>query len=193
MAMNRLRLFPLATAVLALVVPSAVWGQEAKPAAPKPDPANTVVITTKDGDIVIRLRPDLAPKHVERIKLLAGEGFYDGIVFHRVIEGFMAQTGDPTGIGTGGSKYPDLLAEFTESAKFERGTVGMARAPDPNSANSQFFICFGPASALNGQYTIIGEVTQGMDVADKIKKGDLAANGKVSDPDKIVKMKVQTP
>lgn len=150
-----------------------------------------IVLTTKDGDIVIKLRPDLAPKHVERIKKLVSEGFYDGVPFHRVIAGFMAQTGDPTGTGTGGSKYPDLKAEFTDKATFERGTIGMARTNAPNTANSQFFICYAPTPFLNGQYTIVGEVVEGMEVADKIKKGAGGGNnGMVTDPDTIVSVKL---
>ncbi len=150
---------------------------------------NTVYLDTKDGRITIELRPDLAPNHVKQIKTLVGEKFYDGIVFHRVIGGFMAQTGDPTGTGTGGSKLPDLKAEFTDTP-FKRGTLGMARASDPDSANSQFFICLGDAPFLNGQYTVVGEVTSGMNVVDKIKKGSEADNGKVTNPDKIVKMRL---
>lgn len=153
------------------------------------DPANIVYLDTKDGRITIQLRPDLAPKHVAQIKTLVKEGFYDGIVFHRVIDGFMAQTGNPTGTGGGGSSLPNLKAEFS-SAPFKRGTLGMARTQDPNSANSQFFICFGDASFLNGQYTVFGEVTSGMDVVDKIKKGSKADNGSVVSPDKIVKMQM---
>jgi peptidylprolyl isomerase len=147
-------------------------------------PSNLVLETSK-GEVTIRLRPDLAPQHVERMKQLAAEGFYDGVPFHRVIPGFMAQTGDPTGTGTGGSKYPDLKAEFTKTP-FVRGTVGMARAASPNSANSQFFICFGDASFLNGQYTVIGEVVSGMENVDKIKTGEPVRN-----PDQIVKARVQ--
>jgi peptidylprolyl isomerase len=146
---------------------------------------NVVLLDLKDGRVTILLRPDLAPKHVARIKKLTREGFYDGIVFHRVIPGFMAQTGDPTGTGTGGSKYPDLPAEFSNSATFERGTVGAARSSDPNSANSQFFIDFAPAPFLNGKYTIWGQVIDGMDAVDKIKPGEPPSN-----PDKIVKMQV---
>ena len=153
------------------------------------DPENTINLQLKDGTVVIKLRPDLAPKHAERIKTLAREGFYDGVVFHRVIDGFMAQTGDPTGTGSGGSDYPDLPAEFSD-VPYERGIVGMARTPDPNSANSQFFIMFGPAPSLNGQYTVLGEVVSGMEHVDAIKKGDQARNGLVSDPDKIVKMTI---
>ena len=151
--------------------------------------ANTVVMTTKDGKITIELRPDLAPNHVKQIKTLIGQHFYDGIVFHRVIDGFMAQTGDPTGTGMGGSKLPDLKAEFT-STPFTRGTVGMARSSDPDSANSQFFICLGDAPFLNNQYTVVGRVTAGMDVVDKIKKGASDDNGKVTNPDKIVSMRM---
>jgi peptidylprolyl isomerase len=148
---------------------------------------NTVFIDTKDGRIAIALRPDLAPKHVAQIKALTAKGFYDGVVFHRVIDGFMAQTGDPTGTGMGKSDLPNIPAEFSKEP-FKRGTVGMARSSDPNSANSQFFICFGDASFLNGQYTVVGQVTSGMDVVDKIKKGSSSDNGKVTNPDKIVKM-----
>ncbi len=132
--------------------------------------SNTVYLQTKDGRITIELRPDLAPKHVKQIKTLVGRGFYDGLKFHRVIDGFMAQTGDPKGNGTGGSDLPDIPAEFSKSAQFKRGTVGMARSSNPNSANSQFFICLGDAPFLNGQYTIVGNVTDGLDVLDKIKK-----------------------
>jgi peptidylprolyl isomerase len=155
----------------------------------KPDPQNTVILTTKDGDVVIRLRPDLAPKHVAQIKTLVQRKFYDGLTFHRVIPGFMAQTGDPKGDGTGGSDLPDIPAEFS-SASFVRGTVGMARANDPNSANSQFFICFADAPFLDNKYTIVGEVVSGMDMVDKIKKGSKADNGAVAAPDKIVRMRL---
>ena len=151
------------------------------------DPQNIVYLDTKDGRVTIRLRPDLAPKHVAQIKTLVKQGFYNGIVFHRVIPGFMAQTGDPTGTGTGHSDLPNLPAEFTQTP-FKRGTLGMARSSMPDSANSQFFICFDEASFLNGQYTVFGEVTSGMDVVDKIKKGSSSNNGQVSNPDKIVKM-----
>lgn len=172
-------------AVLALMLAAAL------PAAAQnaPDPQNTVYLQTKDGRIVIRLRPDLAPKHVAQIKALTKRGFYDGIVFHRVIDGFMAQTGDPTGTGTGKSDLPNIPAEFTQTP-FKRGSIGMARSQEPNSANSQFFICLADSSFLNGQYTVLGEVVSGMDVADKIKKGDKASNGQVSSPDKIVSMKL---
>ncbi|PSC03161.1 peptidylprolyl isomerase [Alsobacter soli] len=174
--------------VVALALAAALLG--AGPAlAQQSDPQNTLVLTTKDGKVTIRLRPDLAPKHVEQIKTLVKRNFYDGIVFHRVIEGFMAQTGDPTGTGTGGSDLPNLPAEFSREP-FKRGTLGMARSNSPNSANSQFFICFGDASFLNGQYTVFGEVVSGMDVVDKIKKGDPNANGLVKNPDKIVSLRL---
>ena len=153
------------------------------------DKSNEVVLTTKNGKIAIKLRPDLAPKHVERIKALVKQKFYDGIVFHRVIPGFMAQTGDPTGTGSGGSDLPNLPAEFSKTP-FKRGTLGMARAQSPNSANSQFFICFAEAAFLNGQYTVFGEVTSGMEVVDLIKKGSEGNNGQVEDPDKIVTMRL---
>lgn len=148
------------------------------------DPENLLYLQLKDGRVVIRLRPDLAPKHVAQIKALTRKGFYDGIVFHRVIDGFMAQTGDPTGTGTGGSDLPNIPAEFTQEP-FKRGTLGMARSNSPNSANSQFFICFAPAPFLNGQYTVWGEVISGMEFVDKIKRGEPPQN-----PDKIVSMKV---
>jgi peptidylprolyl isomerase len=148
------------------------------------DPENTLYLQLKDGRVVIRLRPDLAPKHVEQIKTLVKRGFYDGIVFHRVIEGFMAQTGDPTGTGTGRSDLPNIPAEFSKEP-FKRGALGMARSMSPDSANSQFFICFAPAPFLNGQYTVWGEVVSGMEFVDRIKRGEPPAN-----PDKIVSMKI---
>jgi peptidylprolyl isomerase len=149
------------------------------------DKANTIVIDTTKGRVVIKLRPDLAPQHAERIKLLARDGYYNNVPFHRVIEGFMAQTGDGTKFnGTGGSKYPNLPAEFS-NVPFKRGIVGMARTSDPNSANSQFFIMFADGSSLNGKYTVVGEVISGMDVVDKIKRGE-----PVADPDKMVKVQV---
>jgi len=153
------------------------------------DPQNTLILATKNGKVVIKLRPDLAPKHVAQIKALVARKFYDGIVFHRVIPGFMAQTGDPKGTGEGGSDLPNLPAEFTPTP-FKRGTLGMARTNDPNSANSQFFICFGDAAFLNGKYTVFGEVTSGMDVIDKVKAGSEANNGAVTDPDKIVTLRL---
>lgn len=148
------------------------------------DPENTLIMETTKGPVVIELRPDLAPKHVERIKMLAREGFYDGIVFHRVIDGFMAQVGCPHGTGTGGSSHPNLEAEFNKEPHV-RGVCSMARAASPNSANSQFFICFDDARFLDGQYTAWGKVIEGMDNVDKIKRGE-----PVSDPDNIVTMRV---
>ena len=160
-------------------------------AVPAADPANQVILTTKDGKVVIQLMPNLAPKAVAQMEKLTKDGFYNGQKFHRVIDGFMAQTGDPTGTGSGGSKEPDLPAEFS-NYPFDRGTVGMARTSDPNSANSQFFICFAPSSFLNNQYTVVGQVISGMDVVDKIKKGD-GQSGSVDNPDKIVSMKMAKP
>ena len=148
------------------------------------DPENTLVMETTKGKVVIKLRPDLAPGHVERIKLLAREGFYDGIVFHRVIDGFMAQVGCPHGTGTGGSSYPDLKQEFNAEPHV-RGICSMARAQNPNSANSQFFIVFDDARFLDKQYTVWGQVVEGMENVDKIKRGE-----PVRDPDSIVSMKV---
>ena len=147
--------------------------------------ANQIVMELKCGPVVIDLRADLAPKHVRQITTLAADGFYDGIVFHRVIDGFMAQTGDPTGTGTGGSELPDIPAEFS-SEPFVRGTVGMARSSSPDSGNSQFFIMFAPNSGLNGQYTVWGQIASGMECVDKINKGEPPA-----DPDKIRKMIVR--
>jgi cyclophilin family peptidyl-prolyl cis-trans isomerase len=167
----------LLAAILALTVLPA--------SAQELDPENTIVLRTTDNcDVTIRLRPDLAPKHVAQIKRLTRDGFYDGIIFHRVIDGFMAQTGDPTGTGTGGSKEPDIPAEFS-NGHFARGTVGMARAQDPDSANSQFFIMFADGGFLDGQYTVWGEVAKGMECVDKIEKGEPPAN-----PDKIASMKI---
>ncbi len=174
----------IATAAAA-AVPAIVHAQ-----TPANDPENTLYMDLKDGRVVIRLRPDLAPKHVARVKELARQGFYNGTPFHRVIEGFMAQGGDPTGTGTGGSKLPDLQAEFTNSVHFLRGTIGAARTGNPNSANSQFYICFAPAPNLDGQYTIWGQVVSGMEYVDKIKKGSPSANGTVVGPDKIIRMQV---
>jgi peptidylprolyl isomerase len=152
------------------------------------DPENTLLLQLKDGTVVIQLRPDLAPNHVARIKELTRAGFYDGVKFHRVIDGFMAQTGDPTGTGSGGSDKPDLKAEFN-SAHHVRGTVSMARTNNPNSANSQFFICFKATPFLDGQYTVFGQVISGMEYVDAIKKGE-AGSGTVADPDNIISMKV---
>ncbi len=152
-------------------------------------PEDTLYLDLKNGRVVIELYPEIAPKHVERIKALARQGFYNGVVFHRVIEGFMAQTGDPTGTGMGGSDLPDLKAEFSDT-KHVRGTLSMARSADPDSANSQFFICFTAAPFLDGQYTAFGRVVSGMEFVDAIKRGDDANNGQVANPDKIVKMQV---
>jgi len=153
------------------------------------DPENTLYLDVKAGRVVIQLRPDIAPGHVERIKTLTRQGFYDDTPFHRVIEGFMAQGGDPTGTGSGGSDLDNVTAEFTREAKFERGTCGMARTSDPNSANSQFFIMFEQAPHLDGQYTIWGQVVEGMEHVDAIKRG-AGGSGSVRDPDKIVKLQV---
>ena len=150
---------------------------------------NTVYLDTKDGRVTIELRPDLAPKHVAQLKTLIRQGFYDGLKFHRVMDGFMAQTGDPKGNGTGVSSLPNIPAEFSKT-QYKRGAVGMARSQSPDSANSQFFICYDGCGPLTGQYTLFGEVVSGMDVVDKIKKGDAAANGMVTRPDKIVKMQL---
>ena len=148
------------------------------------DPENTIVMTLESGPVTIKLRPDLAPLHAARIKELAREGFYDGVVFHRVIPGFMAQGGDPTGTGTSGSDKPNLPAEFSKE-KHVRGVCSMARTANPDSANSQFFICFDDANFLNGQYTVWGEVTEGMELIDGLPKGEPPRN-----PGKIVSMKV---
>ena len=162
---------------------------ESADAQPKLDPENTLYLELKDGRVVIQLLPELAPKHVERVKILVRQGFYDNTVFHRVIEGFMAQGGDPTGTGTGGSQLPYLPAEFTNKAHFLRGTVGAARSQSPDSANSQFYIMFAPAPHLDGQYTIWGRVVQGMEVVDKIKRG-APGSGAVQNPDKILTARI---
>jgi peptidylprolyl isomerase len=167
---------------------------QAPAAAPLPaglDKANAIVIDTTKGRIVFKLRPDIAPQHAERIKLLAREGYYNNVPFHRVMDGFMAQTGDGKNFnGTGGSKYPNLKAEFSQ-VPYKRGVVGMARAGDPDSANSQFFIMFADGSSLNGKYTVVGDVVSGMDVVDKLKKAPPgSASGAVTDPDKMVKVQV---
>jgi peptidylprolyl isomerase len=188
--LHRRRFLGLTTAVaVALSLGSlAILGGSHDAARAASDLEDTIYMDTKDGRITILLRPDLAPKHVEQIKTLTRRGFYNGIVFHRVIDGFMAQTGDPTGTGTGGSDLPNIKAEFSKEP-FKRGTVGMARASDPNSANSQFFICFADSSFLNNKYTVVGQVVSGMDVVDKIKKG-AGGDGMVTSPDKIVKMQL---
>lgn len=182
-----------ATAMIALSTVATMTAQSALAA----DAENTVVLSLKDGDVTIDLRPDLAPQHVEQVKKLVRDGAYNGVAFHRVIPGFMAQTGDvkfgnvdksydAMRVGTGGSDYGNIPAEFSKEP-FVRGTVGMARSQDPNSANSQFFIMFDEGSFLNGQYTVIGQVSSGMDAVDKIKKGSESNNGSVENPDKIVK------
>ncbi|MCB4822958.1 peptidylprolyl isomerase [Roseicella aerolata] len=153
--------------------------------------AERLVLELKDGPVTIQLLPDVAPRHVERIKTLVGRGFYDGTPFHRVIEGFMAQGGDPTGTGTGGARdLPDLPAEFTNKYRFLRGVCGMARSQNPNSASSQFFIMFAPAPSLDGQYTIWGRVVAGMEAVDKIKRGDPTRNGVVQNPDKLLRARI---
>ncbi len=163
---------------------------------------NIMILKLKDGDVKIELFADVAPNHVKRIKELANDGKYDNVVFHRVIDGFMAQTGDVKfgnseskdfdlrRAGMGGSDLPDLKQEFS-SLPHDRGTLSMARSSDPNSANSQFFICFKPAPFLDRQYTVFGKVIEGMDLVDKIKRGDESNNGSVSDPDKIISFKSQ--
>lgn len=162
--------------------------------------SNQLTIELKDGPVVIQLMPEKAPKHVQRIRELAAKGLYDNVAFHRVMEGFMAQTGDvrygnmekgfdAAAAGQGGSDMPDLPAEFSD-VPFERGVVGMARAQDPDSANSQFFIMFAPGDFLNGQYTVVGKVVSGMENVDKIKRGDDANNGSVTDPDRMIKVTV---
>jgi peptidylprolyl isomerase len=178
-----LRMLALVAALFA-ALPALAQGSKGLPAGA--DPQNTLIIDTTQGRIVVKLRNDLAPNHAARLKQLAREKFYDGVPFHRVIAGFMAQTGDGQNQnGTGGSKYPDLKAEFS-NVPYKRGVVGMARKGNSNdSANSQFFIMYGDAPSLNGQYTVIGEVLSGMDVVDKIKKGEPVQN-----PDKMVKVQV---
>ncbi|CUA95896.1 Peptidyl-prolyl cis-trans isomerase (rotamase)-cyclophilin family [Pannonibacter indicus] len=172
------RIFACLAVIMSLVLAPAM------PQAQTLDKENTLYLDLKDGRVVIRLRPDLAPEHVKRIKKLTREGFYDGQIFHRVIDGFMAQTGDPTGTGMGGSEEPNLAAEFSD-APFKRGTLGMARAVPLDSANSQFFIMFADGDWLNGKYTVWGEVVEGMEFVDKIAKGEPPAK-----PDKIIKMTV---
>lgn len=170
----------LTLGLLAALVPFAAKAQQT-------DPENTLIMELRDGRVVIAMRPDLAPTHVARIKELTRKGFYDGSVFHRVIRGFMAQVGDPTGTGAGGSGHK-LRAEFSREPH-RRGTVSMARTSDPNSADSQFFICFDDAPHLNNQYTVWGRVVSGMEFVDNIKKG-APGSGAVTDPDRIVRMRV---
>ncbi len=191
-----MRILRFASFAMALALALSAGAMSARAASPE----DTLVLTLKDGDVTIALRPDLAPKHVEQIKALVREGAYDNVAFHRVIEGFMAQTGDVQfgdledgykagSIGTGGSDRPDLPAEFSKE-RFVRGTVGMARAQNPNSANSQFFIMFSPAPPLDGEYTVIGTVESGMETVDKIQRGDPSNNGSVAEPDRIVKARI---
>ena len=186
----------LKAAAAALLLGSMAFGSAALAA----EPENTMIIELKDGEVVIGLRPDLAPQHVERIRTLVRNGDYDNVAFHRVIDGFMAQTGDvefgdmedgfnPQRAGTGGSSLPDLPAEFS-SEPYVRGVVGMARAQDPNSANSQFFIMFAPASSLNGSYTVVGTVESGMEFVDNVKRGNQAMNGVVDGPDRMVSVRL---
>ena len=188
------------TIALAAVLFSAVPAFAQAPAAQAPasaplpaglDKANAIVIDSTKGRIIFKLRTDIAPQHAERIKLLAREGYYNNVPFHRVIDGFMAQTGDGKNFnGTGGSKYPNLKAEFSQ-VPYKRGVVGMARAGDPDSANSQFFFMFADGSSLNGKYTVVGDVVSGMDVVDKLKKAPPgSASGAVTDPDKMVTVSV---
>ncbi|MEO6395825.1 MAG: peptidylprolyl isomerase [Devosia sp.] len=160
-----------------------MFGALATPALAQGTPH--LILTLKDGVVDIQLLPEIAPKHVERIVTLAGQGFYDGIVFHRVIDGFMAQTGDPTGTGAGGSDLPDVVAEFNAES-FQRGVVGAARTQDPNTFNSQFFIVFADASFLDGQYTVFGKVVAGMEFVDNIAKGEPPPA-----PDKIISAKIE--
>jgi cyclophilin family peptidyl-prolyl cis-trans isomerase len=181
-----------------LAIAAALFGGGSTAIAAEPE--NTMIITLEQGDVTIALRSDIAPKHVEQIKALVREGAYDNVAFHRVIEGFMAQTGDvefgdtkegfdPNRAGTGGSKLPDLPAEFS-AEPYVRGTVGMARAQSPDSANSQFFIMFAPNPSLEGQYTVVGTVESGMELIDQVKKGDPAMNGVVSEPDRMIKVRI---
>jgi peptidylprolyl isomerase len=191
-----MRMFRLASLALAFVVSLALGSAPSLAASPD----DTLVLTLKEGDVTIALRPDLAPKHVEQIKALVRDGAYDNVAFHRVIEGFMAQTGDvqygdlesgykASAVGTGGSDLSDLPAEFSDE-HFVRGTVGMARSQNPDSANSQFFIMFAPAPPLDGEYTIVGKVEGGLDLIDSIKRGDPSDNGSVTDPDRIIKARI---
>jgi peptidylprolyl isomerase len=188
-----IRIFAVAAALL-VAAPAFAQAPAAAPAAALPaglDKANAVVIDTTKGRIVFKLRADLAPKHAERIKLLTREGYYNNVPFHRVMDGFMAQTGDGQNFnGTGGSKYPPLKAEFT-ATPYKRGIVGMARSSSEDSANSQFFIMLAENSGLNGKYTVIGEVVSGMDVVDRLKKAPAgSSSGAVTDPDKMIKVQI---
>jgi peptidylprolyl isomerase len=184
----RRRTLIASSAVATFMIGQTSMSNPASAQQPKLDPENTIYMDLKYGRVVIEMFPDIAPQTVQRIKTLARQGFYDGTPFHRVIEGFMAQGGDPTGTGTGGSPLPNLPAEFTTKRHFLRGTCGMARTSDPDSGNSQFFIMFAPAPSLDGQYTIWGQVVQGMEFVDEIKRGS-GASGMVQDPDRIVRMR----
>jgi peptidylprolyl isomerase len=189
-----IRTIVLAATLLSAVPAVAQAPAQAPASAPLPaglDKANAIVIDSTKGRIVFKLRTDIAPQHAERIKLLAREGYYNNVPFHRVMDGFMAQTGDGKNFnGTGGSKYPNLQAEFSQ-VPYKRGVVGMARAGDPNSANSQFFIMFADGASLNGKYTVVGDVVSGMDVVDRLKKAPPgSASGAVTDPDKMVTVRV---
>ena len=190
--MRKLFYLLLIPAVLAMSAQKSFAGEMvlamAGPKAEAGDPENTLYMELEDGRVVIEMRPDLAPNHVSRIKELVREGFYDGVVFHRVIDDFMAQGGDPTGTGTGGSGQ-NLDAEFSNE-RHVRGTLSMARSQSPNSADSQFFICFGDVPHLDGQYTVWGKVAEGMEYVDQIKRGAPHDNGLVDNPDKIIRMQV---
>jgi peptidylprolyl isomerase len=181
LSIMRIRAFFTTLAIGAMMMTNA-------PGAAEAELENTLYMNLKDGRVVIQMLPEVAPKHVERIKELVRANFYDGLTFHRVIDGFMAQTGDPKGNGTGGSGT-NLPAEFS-NAQFVRGTLGMARSQNPNSADSQFFIMFAPAPHLNGQYTVWGKVVDGMEYVDQIKKGDARSNGSVQNPDRIISMEM---
>ncbi len=193
-----MRLVRLASSIIPAAILAA--GVLAGSAALAAEPEDTLILKLKDGDVTIALKPDVAPKHVEQIKALVRGGEYDNVAFHRVIDGFMAQTGDvefgdledgfdARRVGTGGSSLGDLPAEFSRE-KFVRGAVGMARSQSPDSANSQFFIMFAPAPHLEGQYTIVGVVESGMDAVDRIKRGDQRQNGVVAEPDRIVSARI---
>ena len=180
-----------------LIVAASLFAGSAALAA---EPEDTMIIELKDGEVVIALRPDLAPKHVEQIKALVRDGQYDNVAFHRVIDGFMAQTGDvefgdleqgynSQRAGTGGSSLGNIEAEFS-SESFDRGTIGMARSQSPDSANSQFFIMFAPAPHLDGSYTVVGEVESGMEFVDNIKRGSATQNGAVTDPDRMISVRI---
>jgi peptidylprolyl isomerase len=192
---SRARIFGgLAFALVALFIVFVAYDAWLKPKPEVALPADDALpiyatLTLKDGPVQIELLPAIAPKAVAQMTRLISEGFYDGLKFHRVIDGFMAQTGDPTATGAGGSDLPDLPAEFSDMP-FVRGTVGMARTADPNSANSQFFIVYADAPHLNGQYTVVGRVVSGMEYVDMIKKGSPSANGLVTDPDTIVNFRL---